>query len=422
MPDVIQLGPVLVKMSVLAVAVAIVLAFAAVSLRLRRQPMRRRTVLETASSSLLVAFWVWKFSYALFYPAKVIAQPVVLLYFNGGDRGFWLALLAAVAYLRVRARKGEVPAPVWSDAIAIGGLTGWGAWHAFTWGVEGQAGAYYLQQTAIAIVFLLPVIRKGNRTADAAFWLQLVAWFGVSQMYAGFFSPDYLPVAAGLSKAQVLYAFVSLLMVILAGRSQSVQEREKHGIDESLERTPPARSWRWRQRNAILAVAALACLLGWGAFTQGTIPVQPATQAVGIQKGDLAPEIDLQTLEGKPLKLSDLRGKIVILNLWATWCPPCRAEMPDMQDFYEANKEKGVAILSVNLTSTEKSAQDVAAFVRDHGIAFPVVLDVDKQAARQYLAISIPTSYVIDSSGVIREKWIGPMDLAQMEKLVSAAE
>lgn len=175
--------------------------------------------------------------------------------------------------------------------------------------------------------------------------------------------------------------------------------------------------------NNLFALVVLLALLGWGLYSQGTAPnEQPVSQAVGIQKGNLAPDFELLTPEGKPIKLSELRGQKVIVNLWATWCPPCRAEIPDMQAFYEENKEKGVVILGVNLTATESNVEDVAAFIKGYGVTFPVVLDVDKQVAVQYQAISIPTSYMIDSNGVIREKFIGPLDQEKMEKLMLSME
>ncbi|QRG68831.1 peroxiredoxin family protein [Brevibacillus choshinensis] len=176
------------------------------------------------------------------------------------------------------------------------------------------------------------------------------------------------------------------------------------------------------KNSNLFAVVALLALLGWGLFTTAAPSTEPASQAVGIQKGNIAPDFELLTVEGKPVKLSDLRGQKVIVNLWATWCPPCRAEIPDMQAFYEANKQKGVVILGVNLTATENSVDDVAAFMKAYGMTFPVAMDVDKEVANRYQAISIPTSYMIDSKGVIREKFIGPMDQEQMEKFVSAME
>jgi len=143
---------------------------------------------------------------------------------------------------------------------------------------------------------------------------------------------------------------------------------------------------------------------------------------IGIEKGYLAPDFELQTLDGQSVKLSDFRGKRVIVNMWATWCPPCRAEMPDMQRFYEANKDKDFAILGVNLTSSEKQPDNIEKFLEEFGITFPVVLDDKSAVSDRYQVVSIPTSYIIDSHGVIQQKVIGPMNEAMMEELVSSME
>jgi thiol-disulfide isomerase/thioredoxin len=144
-------------------------------------------------------------------------------------------------------------------------------------------------------------------------------------------------------------------------------------------------------------------------------------ESIGPAKGDKAPDFTLETLSGEKLSLSDLKGKKVILNMWATWCPPCRAEMPDMQKFYNDYGEE-VEIVAVNLTQTETSQDRVDQFVEDFGITFPVVLDKNSDVARDYYAVTIPTSYVIDSKGIIRNKIIGPMSYEWMKEAVGAIQ
>ncbi|KQL44625.1 hypothetical protein AN963_24960 [Brevibacillus choshinensis] len=220
MPDVIQFGPFLIKMSMLAIAVPILSAFVAVYFRLRKEKEQRKTIFELITSSLLLAFFVWKFSYALFYPAKVWAQPASLLYFSGGDRGILLGVLAVSVYLVVKVRRQGIPIPVLVDVFATGGLTAWAVGHVLTWGVEQVGGWYSFQQAFIAIVFLLWVIRKLDRATSVIPWLQMLLWFGICQVYVTFFSPDYAPLLVGLSKEQLLYYIFSVLALFLANRAR----------------------------------------------------------------------------------------------------------------------------------------------------------------------------------------------------------
>ncbi|WP_301171681.1 hypothetical protein [Brevibacillus nitrificans] len=220
LPDVIQLGPLLVKMSMLIVVVSIILAFAAVHFRLREKKELKRTIWEVMSSSLLLAFLVWKFSYVLFYPSKAIEQPASILYFSGGDRGLLLALLAAIVYIAVTVRKKELPIPVFTEAIAVGGWTAWASSFLLTWAVEGQNSWYYGQQTIIGLVFMLVVIRKKETEASVVFWLQRLMWFGISQVYVGFFYQKHTPLFAGLSKIQWLCYFFAALALFLISRAK----------------------------------------------------------------------------------------------------------------------------------------------------------------------------------------------------------
>ncbi len=132
---------------------------------------------------------------------------------------------------------------------------------------------------------------------------------------------------------------------------------------------------------------------------------------VGLQKGNIAPDFELTTLDGEQVSLSDYRGQRVVLNFWASWCPPCKAEVPDLQKFHE---NKDVEILAVNLTKTETRRSDVTDFVDEYGMTFPVLMDETSDVAKNYQIQPIPTSYFINSKGRIQYKRIGAMNYETM--------
>lgn len=140
----------------------------------------------------------------------------------------------------------------------------------------------------------------------------------------------------------------------------------------------------------------------------------------GIEIGKVAPDFELSKLDGTKVKLSDLKGKKVILNFWATWCGPCQREMPDMQEFYN-QYQKDVEILAVNYTASEGSEgqEKVRKFAEEKGVTFPILLDTDIKVTTTYKVITIPTSYFVDTEGVIQDKFIGPMTVKEMEKRVA---
>ncbi|MDQ0162188.1 peroxiredoxin family protein [Aeribacillus alveayuensis] len=143
----------------------------------------------------------------------------------------------------------------------------------------------------------------------------------------------------------------------------------------------------------------------------------PGVDLSEVEEGKPAPDFKLTTLEGRVVKLSDFKGKKVILNFWATWCPPCKAEMPHLENFYNKYHDKGIEILAVNLTNMEKGEENIKSFVKDYGLTFPILLDVDGSVGLKYQAFTIPTSYIIDSKGVITKKIVGPMDENMMTSL-----
>ena len=136
-----------------------------------------------------------------------------------------------------------------------------------------------------------------------------------------------------------------------------------------------------------------------------------AYEDTGINKGQLAPDITLTTLDGEEVKLSDFRGKNVVLNFWATWCPPCRDEMPHMQSYYDENKEKqNLEIIGFNMTFSGDSVEKVEQFVASYNLTFPIFTTFDESVIDQYGVMTMPSTYFIDEDGRIQSKVLGPVD------------
>ncbi|MBI4636671.1 MAG: TlpA family protein disulfide reductase [Candidatus Rokubacteria bacterium] len=121
-----------------------------------------------------------------------------------------------------------------------------------------------------------------------------------------------------------------------------------------------------------------------------------------------ATDFTVPGLTGQTLRLSDFKGKVVLLNFWATWCPPCKEEMPSMERLYRRYKDKGFTILAVSIDSG--SAAPVAAFVKKFGLTFPIGLDPEFAVANLYTVRALPSTFLIDRSGALTALAMGPRD------------
>ncbi|MGM0523647.1 MAG: peroxiredoxin family protein [Bacillota bacterium] len=140
---------------------------------------------------------------------------------------------------------------------------------------------------------------------------------------------------------------------------------------------------------------------------------------VGTSVGNLAPDFMLSSTTGETVSLSDYRGKRVMVNFWGTWCPPCRAEMPDMEKFYQEND---VEILAVNLTPTESNVSDVTDFIDEFGLSFQVLLDEELAVSSQYGIQPVPTSFMVDSNGIVQYVALGAVNYEQMVQALNTME
>ncbi|MFK9115997.1 thiol-disulfide oxidoreductase ResA [Peribacillus castrilensis] len=125
-----------------------------------------------------------------------------------------------------------------------------------------------------------------------------------------------------------------------------------------------------------------------------------------IKVGETAPDFALETLDGKKVKLSDMKGKGVFLNFWGTWCKPCEKEMPYMEKSYQFYKDKNIEILAVNIGESNLA---VTTFVDRHRLTFPILMDRQSQVTDHYQIGPIPTTFLIDKNGVIKKVITGSM-------------
>ncbi len=174
------------------------------------------------------------------------------------------------------------------------------------------------------------------------------------------------------------------------------------------------RRW-WAFTLAILLLGA-----GWTWYFRVPATVASVGQIPSPREGFPAPDFTLDALGGEAATLSAYRGKVVVLNLWASWCGPCRAEMPALQKVYVANRERGLEVLAVNSTFQD-SETDARAFVQELGLAFPILLDRDGAVSQRYLLRALPSTFFIDRQGVIRSVIVGgPMSEAVVQTKIEA--
>lgn len=147
----------------------------------------------------------------------------------------------------------------------------------------------------------------------------------------------------------------------------------------------------------------LVLLLGWFGYVL-LWPNQSAAAGMGVPVGKPAPDFELKTVDGQVYKLSDLKGKPVMLNFFATWCPPCKAEMPLLEETYMEYKEQGFVLLAVNLNESDVA---VSSFTQKMGLTFPIVIDKSDTVFRQYDIVPLPTSYFIDKNGIVQGLYKG---------------
>jgi cytochrome c biogenesis protein CcmG/thiol:disulfide interchange protein DsbE len=210
---------------------------------------------------------------------------------------------------------------------------------------------------------------------------------------------------AGRRRAELVAAYASLRPALTAPpRLEGAAERRRD-----------------RETIAVLLIFLLVVL---AVLLLRNVAVPQRTTAVtGADAAKLtaqtAPDFTLESLDGRRVSLSDYQGQVVLVNFWATWCPPCVRETPRLVRVYERYRDQGLVVLGINTTYQDDRAK-VESFVRDQGIAYPVLLEMEPEVGRSYATALMPSSYLIDQEGKIAFVRVGEVDEAQLDEQVAA--
>ncbi len=163
----------------------------------------------------------------------------------------------------------------------------------------------------------------------------------------------------------------------------------------------------WHAKNRVrimVLVAILAMVLTGSTIALGCSAGWDAVR--GVEIGNLAPDFQLDNIDGQSVALSDFRGKPVLVNFWTSWCPPCRSEMPFIQDTFTDKKwaDKGLVVLAIDIG---ESSSTVSEFVKKYGLTFTVLLDITQDVSLEYNIRAYPTTILIDREGIIQDIRIG---------------
>jgi peroxiredoxin len=179
-----------------------------------------------------------------------------------------------------------------------------------------------------------------------------------------------------------------------------------HGTSSSTAGAPPQSG----SRGLILGAAAIVLAITFAIVWTQSAKYEP------LVVGKEAPDFALTDLNEKPVRLSDFRGKVVFLNFWATWCAPCREEMPSMEVLHKNFEKDGLVILAVSIDRVT-TTKDIPPFVKGMNLTFPVLIDSWGKTDKPYKRMGVPETFIIDQQGVIREIVIGPRDWTRIDNL-----
>lgn len=347
--SIIPIGPLMIRADIVLFLICAAAGFVALRFRLHQIP-QREWILDTYLSVLIIGFVSWKFGMLVFDPIRTLQHPTSLIYMTGGAKGMGLGMILAFVYAALRWRKHREDSTLLLKSAVLAACASGFAGYLFLW-----------------------LWKDG---ADLSSSLMFIILFGVLFIFSWLHFKSSLTkfLTLGLGKNGAVWVVMSALLVWVIYDFTFVTAHKREAVTPSI------------QEGGKEVIAE------------------------GLKPGLRAPDFTLLNQKGQEVRLSDYRGQTVFLNFWASWCPPCKVEMPYMQDFYTNHQSEEVMILAVNMTHLEKSGSDVDSFIVKNGLTFPVLYDRNGDSTHRYEVVAYPTTYVISPDGTISERFQGAID------------
>lgn len=168
------------------------------------------------------------------------------------------------------------------------------------------------------------------------------------------------------------------------------------------------RAWWHRLHGWVWLLALASLLVGCGSSGPGV--------SEGIGEGNQAPDFRLEALDGSRISLQDHQGEVVLVNFWATWCAPCRDEIPDIEAVYQARRDDGFVVLGVNSHETRGAIQP---FVEELGVSYPILIDETGRVEKTYRPVGLPMSVLVDQDGIIQVRHVGLLTRDQLQEYLA---
>ncbi|MDT8862909.1 redoxin domain-containing protein [Alkalihalobacillus sp. MEB130] len=398
MDNIWTVGPFIIKQSwiyiALLVSVGIVISHFFINWSNRAKEER-----EIFGNSIIYFFIVFQFSSLLVNPSISIRDPIAVLSMPSGTTEWVIAVFFLFFYIFWITRKAPVTRVNLFLKLLISYLVVETLYFSFfPYSSNGHNVSFY--QGIINISLLLIFYIQQQRDVSARLIVTRL-----SVLYGGIMGIVSLVINVRMFEATVpswfyfLIGFAGLVGAKRAGWHDGVIEKKTRG------------------RLVVITIILLMFVGGNYLNMNETTLIEGKKSSSQIAVNQVAPNFTLQTIEGEHVALADFQGKPVMLNFWATWCPPCRAELPDMERFY---KNEEVVLLAINGTNTERSIDDVKQFVSNMELSFPVLADETGEISRLFQIGPMPTSIFINERGMITDIHIGAMNEEMMKRKLEA--
>ncbi|MFC0473458.1 TlpA family protein disulfide reductase [Halalkalibacter kiskunsagensis] len=403
MDGVWMLGPIIIKQTWLMTVLLLVVGFYLSSQLVKEVDNQARPFSELYWNSVFYFFIVFQLSTLIVNPMISVKDPLAVLAMPSGMKEWLIAWGYLFVYLFWKTKREWTVRIKLLIHILVSYLVIETVYFAFNQFIS-NGYPVSIVQMILNIGLLILFFNQKQKQVDAHLLLcRLVFLYGAIMGILSIVIQVRMLEMAVPSWYYFILVFVSLVSLNRKRRTEDIVRRN--------------------DKKGIVVIGILVLLLGWSSmsFVMNGDEGKETSLSSSVAIGNIAPDFSLPTLEGNEMSLSDFKGKPIMINFWATWCPPCRAELPDMQRFYTNHD---IVLLAVNGTNTESSKAHVDDFVGKMGLSFPVLTDLNGEVASLYQVRPLPTSLFIDETGTIRDIHVGPLNqermIRQLEQMVES--